>query len=97
MVVFLVMVQPFLHHLGGRKVSPPLTVKARLNRNLASAQGRVDYVRVRLDRSGADLVAEPVLGSSGLIRTMVEAHGLIAVDLNSEGLDKDTMVDVILI
>jgi molybdopterin molybdotransferase len=100
MVVFLVLVQPFVHHIGGRRPSAPVWVKARLSRNLASAQGRVDYVRVRLkrsDRLGGELIAEPVLGASGLIRTMVEAHGLIAVDLNSEGLDKDTMVDVLLI
>ncbi len=97
MVVFTILVQPFLQRIGGLKPSPPLRIKARLTRNLASAQGRVDYVRVRLDQTGDEWTAEPVLGASGLIRTMVEAHGLIAIDLNSEGLDKDTLVDVLLI
>jgi molybdopterin molybdotransferase len=97
MVVFMVLVQPFLHHIGGCKPAAPPRIKARLTRNLASAQGRVDYVRVRLNQCDGEWTAEPVLGASGLIRTMVEAHGLIAIDLNSEGLDKDTLVDVILI
>lgn len=97
MVVFTVLVQPFLQRIGGFKPSAPLRIKARLTRNLASAQGRVDYVRVRLNQIGGEWTAEPVLGASGLIRTMVEAHGLIAIDLNSEGLDKDSLVDVLLI
>jgi molybdopterin molybdotransferase len=41
-------------------------------------------------------VAEPVLGKSGLIQTMVQADGLVEIDMNTEGLDKGTLVSVIL-
>ena len=94
MVVFLVLVRPFLHYIGGRRPTEPILIKARLSRNLASVQGRVDFVRVRLlDRDG-ERWAEPILGQSGLIRTMVAADGLVAIDMNSEGLDQGTWVDV---
>ncbi len=97
MVVFMVLVGPLLKHIGGQRPKVPVPVKARLSRNLASVQGRVDFVRVRLvTRDGAQW-AEPVLGQSGLIRTMVEADGLVAIEMNSEGLDQGAMVDVMLI
>ncbi|MCP4746351.1 MAG: molybdopterin molybdotransferase MoeA [Desulfobacteraceae bacterium] len=94
MIVFLIVVRPFLEKIAGRPESKSVTVHARLSRNIASAQGRVDYVRVRLVEKQNTLWAEPVLGASGLIRTMVAADGLIAVDLNSEGLDQGAMVKV---
>ena len=69
--------------------------KARMTRNVNSAQGRVEYVRVRLFTKDEILWAEPVLGKSGLIHTMVKADGLVCVGMNTEGLDKDEIVDVI--
>jgi molybdopterin molybdotransferase len=98
MVVFSAVVRPFLDRLCGLTAGsarPP--VMARLTRNLESAAGRVDFIRVRLVH-GADgeMSAEPILGKSGLIRTMVQADGLIAVDLNTEGLEKGDPVAVAL-
>ena len=40
--------------------------------------------------------AEPILGKSGLIHTMVKAHGLIRIERDSEGMDKGSPVKVIL-
>ncbi len=100
MVVMAAVVRPFIDRLAGLDSLQPLAavVSARLARNLASAQGRVDYVRVKLIQ-GADgtLEAEPILGKSGLIRTMVEADGLVAIDQHSEGMDAGRMVEVQLI
>ncbi len=96
MVVFMVLVRPFLAWIGGCADSAPVTLRACLSRNLASAQGRVDFVRVRLIPKNGQILAEPVLGGSGLMRTMVAADGLVAVDLNSEGLEQGTMVQVML-
>jgi molybdopterin molybdotransferase len=94
MVVFMQVVRPFLDHLSGRMAEAPIKVKARLSRNLSSVQGRLDFVRVRLTDSEGGTLAEPILGQSGLIHTMVEADGLVAVGMNSEGLDKDADVEV---
>ncbi len=96
MVVFMVLVRPVLDHVAGRSARAPARIGARLSRNLASVQGRMDFVRVRLAEKEGDLWAEPILGQSGLIRTMVEADGLVAIDINSEGLEQGTRVDVML-
>jgi len=96
MVVFHMVVRPFLEHIGGRNpvFDRPRICYARLQRNLASKQGRMDCIRVRIHRKTDQLIAEPILGKSGLIRTMIEADGLVCIDKNTEGLDKDTLVAV---
>jgi molybdopterin molybdotransferase len=98
MIVFSRIVRPFLRHIGG--LSHPLAedvkVPARLNRNVASAQGRTDFIRVRLIRQAEGLLAEPILGKSGLLNTMVKADGIIEVGKNVEGLDEGADVEVIL-
>ena len=97
MVVFKIVVKPFIEHIGGLKSTPGnhKLFPAKLSRNLSSAQGRVDYIRVRVIEKKDGLWAEPVLGKSGLIHTMVKADGLIEIDINTEGLDKGTIVNVI--
>jgi molybdopterin molybdotransferase len=97
MVVFAVVVRPFLHRLAGADDGKRFHHRwqARMTRNVASAQGRVDYVRVRLKDENGEIWADPVLGKSGLIHTMVAADGLVAIDMNSEGLDKGSAVSVI--
>jgi molybdopterin molybdotransferase len=100
MVVFHVMVRVALEHIGGRSEAEQakrLEVPALLNRNLASVQGREDYVRVKLIPEKDHLLAAPILGKSGLIRTMVQADGLIRIPRDSEGLDKGTLVKAILV
>jgi molybdopterin molybdotransferase len=96
MVVFQVVVRPFLEHIAGRnsKYKRDHVCYARLKRNLASKQGRVDYIRARLIDNQAELLAEPILGKSGLIHTMVKADGLIKIGKNTEGLDKGAVVKV---
>lgn len=100
MVVFHVMVRVALERIGGRKedeLGKRQEVPAVVSRNLASVQGREDYVRVKLVPKKDQLYAEPILGKSGLIHTMVKADGLIRIHKDSEGLDKGSPVDVILL
>ncbi len=91
----------FLRYLFGRLsgLSNPSgyhrhTVEAELDRNVESASGREDYIRVKLSDEAGRLVAKPILGKSGLISTMVEADGIIKIDMNTEGLYRGDKVAV---
>lgn len=99
MIVFEVVVRPFIEHMGGISLEHKKRFKipALLSRNISSAQGRVDYIRVRFIEEDGVRWAEPVLGKSGLINTMVKADGLLEIGVNTEGLDKGTEVEIILI
>lgn len=97
-VVMLALVIPFLEHLQGDPdpfaQREEFMVHARLSRNLASRYGREDHVRVRLEKTGDQVMAVPVPGKSGLLKTLLEAHGLIRIPENCEGLLKDDEVMV---
>ena len=97
MVVFKTVVLSFIKHIAGRASlnDKKLNVLANLSRNVSSAQGRVDFIRVRLFEKEGALWAEPILGKSGLINTMLKADGLVEVGINMEGLDKNSKVEVI--
>jgi molybdopterin molybdotransferase len=97
MVVFEIVVKPFIEHIAGclPEHKKHFNLIARLGRNVSSTQGRADYVRVKLFQKDGMLWAEPVLGKSGLINTMVKADGLIEIGLNTEGLDRGAKVEVI--
>jgi molybdopterin molybdotransferase len=97
MVAFTAVVRPFLDRLAGRTRTrrEAFPLSARLTRNVPSVQGRVDYVRVRLEKKHDGLWAEPILGKSGLISTMVKADGLVAIGMHVEGMEKGDPVEVI--
>lgn len=94
MVVFEVVVRPFLLSAAGALAPARPCVTARLSRNIASAQGRTDFVRTRLVAEGGGYRAEPLPGKSGLIHTMVDADGLIRIEKDTEGLYCDSRVTV---
>ncbi|HML63138.1 MAG TPA: molybdopterin-binding protein, partial [Solidesulfovibrio sp.] len=80
---------PLLAHLAGDPAAfdrPPRTFPAELSRNVASKQGREDHVRVRLEtRPGQLPLAHPVLGKSGLLKTLLLADGCIVIPADREG------------
>jgi molybdopterin molybdotransferase len=98
MIVFARIVRPFLRHIGGL-VEPrgeDIRISARLARNVASVMGRTDFVRVKLLPLAEGFCAEPVLGKSALIHTMIKADGIVEIGKNVEGLEEGATVEVIL-
>lgn len=103
-VVMTVLGAPFLRHLAGHTHSFDQSRwpsrRAVLSRNMASRQGREDYVRVRLDWStipNALPTAVPVTGLSGLLRTLINAHGLLRIPADLEGIEAGREVEILLI
>ena len=100
-VVFLILVLPLLRRLAGEDTRDFLrrwpSLPAQLARNLASKPGREDYVRVRMEASskGGLPVAVPLIGKSGLLKTMLQAEGLIRIPAEQEGLEKNSEVKVL--
>jgi molybdopterin molybdotransferase len=95
MVVFAVVVRPFLDRLCGlSETARCIPGSGRFEPQPGIGPGRVDFVRVRLFEARGVIKAEPILGKSGLINTMVQADGLIAIGMNTEGLDQGAVVEV---
>ncbi|SHN72200.1 MoeA C-terminal region (domain IV), partial [Desulfovibrio litoralis DSM 11393] len=66
-------------------------------RNVASRQGREDYVRVRFEQDSNALLAYPLQGKSGLVKTLVEAQGLLRIPAELEGFEQGSEHDIILL
>ena len=98
LIVFEIVVKPLLKQLTGEKpaASPAQQTKAQLTRNVASSAGRTEYLRVKLTEQAGQLQAEPMLGKSSLITTMVKADGLVEIGRGREGIKAGTEVPILL-
>lgn len=98
MVCFDLFVRPAIAMLSGRSdvPLPAGSVAARLDRNINSAPGRRDIVRVRLIREGDGWAAEPVLGKSGAISSLSKAHGYFIIPESNQGATQDSIITVFL-
>ncbi|MGQ9557736.1 MAG: molybdopterin molybdotransferase MoeA [Desulfurispora sp.] len=98
MVVFLLLVEPLLRR--GRysqtdsERQSEFPLPAAITRNMRSAAGREDFVRVRLEYRQDRWLAHPVLGKSGLISTMVQADALAWIAADREGVVVGEVVPV---
>lgn len=97
LVIAEILLAPFLERISGRRRRAGERigqVEAELARNIESAPGRDDYIRVRLYESGGKWVADPLFGKSGLISPLAEADGLVRIDRFTEGFYRGDRVTV---
>lgn len=99
LVVAKVFLTPFLGYLQGgelKRTPAGRQVKAELLTSLHAAQGREDYVRVKLEERPGLAGARPVFGKSGMLSTLVAADGFIVLPIHAEGVAAGETVDVFL-
>jgi molybdopterin molybdotransferase len=93
LVVFRLLGMPIVRGVGGCSHAPPEpTTRARLERHLPSAAGRLDIVQVSVQEG----LAVPLFGSSSLLSVMTRADGFLTVPEPATGLAADTEVEVML-
>ena len=99
MVCFDFFVKPAIDILSGRsseETNIQASVKARLKRNINSAAGRLDVIRVELSYESDERQATPILGKSGAISTLSKAHGYFLIAEDCQGVNIDEIVEVYL-
>jgi molybdopterin molybdotransferase len=93
LVVFRLVGMPVVRLVGGMTDPPPEpSVRARLERDIPSAAGRLDVVQVAV----RDGVATPLFGASALLSILTAADGYVVVTDDATGLPAGTEVDVTL-
>jgi len=99
-VCFDIFIKPVLRMLTGVHEKEYLKKKrvmtARIAKNVSSSPGREEHVRVVLQPRGDEVWAVPVLGKSGLIRTLVLADGTVVIPAQVRGLQEGDTVEVLL-
>jgi molybdopterin molybdotransferase len=83
-----------IRRLGGRSADWPYARQSgRLVRKIASAPGRVDYCRVRIDDGNVEPLA---LSGASILSSTTRANGFVVVPADSEGYAADADVTVYL-
>ncbi len=73
-------------------------VKAKVGRRIPSREGVRTFTRVTIHKSEDGYVAHPIRTSgSGILSSMVKAHGFAIIPEDSEGVEKDEEVEVLLL
>jgi molybdopterin molybdotransferase len=95
MVTFEQFVRPLLRKLAGHRAWFRPRIEARLAERLRKPAGRMHLVRVRLERRGDAVVATPTGNqSSGVLRSMALAHGLLVFPAEATELAAGAAVSV---
>lgn len=92
MVVFELVVKPYLHQLLNRVEEPAFYIKARLAVEIPPHERWDHYLRVRLENRSGEYWAIPIPGETALISTLVQASGLVKV--TAAGVKAGEMVEV---
>jgi molybdopterin molybdotransferase len=98
MVTFELFVRPCLLRMMGHTALFRPRVRARLDAALRKPAGRFHFVRVALERRGAEIAARPTGNqSSGVLRSMVAAHGLLLFPAEATELSAGATVEVLVL
>jgi molybdopterin molybdotransferase len=97
-VCFDLFVAPIMRTISGEvnplDIASHRLVRAIITRNIASAPGREDHIRVAIEEKDGKLFARPILGKSGLITTLVKASGIVVIPPTKLGLEAGEEVTV---
>lgn len=97
-VSFETFVEPLLIRLSGERtfhhIPSRRNLKALFSRNLASSHGREEHIRVSVEKRNGALWAVPILGKSGLVRTLVQADGIVIIPMTRSGIYEGEEVEV---
>jgi len=95
MMTFEQFVRPALRKMMGFRNCFRPVISARLRGSLNKKSGRLHFVRVRLERSGAEVLADTTGNqSSGVLKSLTRAQGLLIFPADATELREGDSVDV---
>ena len=96
MIIFQLFGSRIFQRLAGEEIEQkPNRIYAKITKNIASAPGRSDYIRVKLFEKDNEWWAEPIIGKSGLIITLVKSDGIVEIVSEKEGISQGDYVPVL--
>lgn len=92
MVVFELLVKPYIYQMLNRIEEPKFYIQARMDVEIPGQLGWDQYLSVRLEKRCSQYWAIPIPGETALISTLVQAAGLVKI--SSSGVKEGELVDV---
>jgi putative molybdopterin biosynthesis protein len=91
-IVFEQLVRPLLAALLNQPEPAHETVTVTPTRKMASKLGLEEFVRVKLGEVGGRIVATPLPRGAGSITSITEAHGIVRIPADTEGINEGATV-----
>ncbi len=96
-ITFHLFAKPLIYRWQGLEVEKQEMIRAKISRQVASALGQEEFLRVKIGKVGNNLIATPISRGAGVLMSLVRADGFVRIPAMSEGIGSGTEVDVELI
>jgi putative molybdopterin biosynthesis protein len=96
-LTFRLFAKPLIYRWQGLEVEEPEILKAKISRQVASALGSEEFLRVKIGKVGDNFIATPVSRGAGVLMSLVRADGFVRIPAMSEGIGAGTEVNVELV
>jgi len=93
-LTFCLFAKPLIYRWQGTEIAPPEIIRAKISRQIASAPGHEEFVRIKVGKVGDQFIATPVSRGAGVLMSLVRADGFIRIPAMSEGIGAGTEIDV---
>lgn len=85
---------PLVHKWLGLETAKTEILRAKISRQVASAPGQEEFLRVKVGKVGENFIATPVTRGAGVLMSLVRADGFLRIPAMSEGIGAGAEVDV---
>jgi putative molybdopterin biosynthesis protein len=96
-ITFNLFAKPLIYRWQGLEIMEPEILKAKISRQVSSALGQEEFLRVKVGKVGDNFIATPVSRGAGILMSLVRADGFVRIPAMSEGIGAGTKIDVELI
>ena len=93
-ITFNLFAKPLIYRWQGIEIQPPEMIKAKISRQIASALGHEEFLRMKVGKVGDQYIATPVSRGAGVLMSLVHADGFIRIPAMSEGIGAGTEISV---
>jgi len=93
-LTFCLFARPLIYQWQGIDIAPPEIIRAKISRQIASAPGHEEFVRIKVGKVGDQFIATPVSRGAGVLMSLVRADGFVRIPAMSEGIGAGTEIDV---
>jgi putative molybdopterin biosynthesis protein len=93
-ITFQLFAKPLIYRWQGLEIEEPEILKAKISRQVASALGQEEFLRVKVGKVGDNFIATPVSRGAGVLMSLVRADGFVRIPAMSEGIGAGTEVNV---
>jgi putative molybdopterin biosynthesis protein len=93
-ITFSLFAKPIIFRWQGLEPESPDILKVKMSRQVASALGQEEFLRVKIGKVGDTFVATPVTRGAGVLMSLVRADGIARIPAMSEGIGAGAEVAV---